>query len=74
MCRMCMEREKIASGNTMTDTEKRLRELEAVGLVERTGEIRDGKPVWKMTAWARQLDTENPEVLDSLVKRGPADA
>ena len=55
----------------MTDTEKRLVELEQSGLVEKTGERRDDKPVWRLTAWARQLDAEH---LDLLIKRGPVDA
>lgn len=58
----------------MTDTEKRLAELEQMGLVEKTGEHRDAKPVWRITAWARQLDAEYPEILDPLIKRGPVDA
>ena len=58
----------------MTETEQRLAELETMGLVEKTGEHRDGKPVWRMTAWARQLEAEHPELLGPLVKRGPVDA
>ena len=55
----------------MTETDQRLAELEQMGLVEKTGEHRDGKPVWRMTARARQLDDE---VLDRLIERGPVDA
>ena len=54
----------------MTDTEKRLAEMEQMGLTEKTGEYRHGKPVWRMTARARQLDAET---LDRLVERGPVD-
>ena len=54
----------------MTDTEKRLNEMEEMNLVEKTGKYRHGQPVWKMTAWARQLDAED---LDRLVERGPVD-
>ena len=58
----------------MTETEHALAKLETKGLVEKTGEYRNGKPVWRMTAWARHLDAEYPEVLGPLVKRGPVDA
>ena len=58
----------------MTETEQRLTELETAGLVEKTGEYRAGKPVWRLTAWARQLEAEYPELLGPLVKRGPVDA
>ena len=54
----------------MTDTEKRLNEMEQMNLVEKTGKYRHGQLVWRMTARARQLD---PEALDRLVKRGPVD-
>ena len=55
----------------MTDTEQRLAEMEQMNLVEKTGEQRHGKAVWRMTERARQLD---PEALDRLVKRGPVRA
>ena len=58
----------------MTDTDNRLAELEQMGLVEKTGEYRNGKPVWIMTAYARQLHAEHPEVHDSIIERGPVDA
>ena len=57
----------------MTETEKRLAELEQMGLVEKTGEYRNGKPVWRATERAPQLDDEDPEALDRLVERGPVD-
>ena len=57
----------------MTETEKRLAELEQMGLVEKTGEYRNGKPVWRATARAPQLDDEDTELGGPLVKRGPVD-
>ena len=58
-------------GKTMTETEKRLEEMEQMGVVEKTGEYRDGKPLWRLTDYARQLDDEHPEALDALYARGP---
>ena len=54
----------------MTETEKRLNEMEQMNLVEKTGAYRRGQPVWRMTVRAQQLDAES---LDRLVKRGPVD-
>lgn len=58
----------------MTETEQRLAEMEQMGVVEKTGEYRAGKPVWRITAWARQLDAEYPEAFDRLMERGPVDS
>ncbi len=49
------------------DIDRALLELEQLGLVERTGEVRDGQPVWVVTALSKRFDEETaPEQLQSI--------
>ncbi len=51
-------------------TLRALLELERLGLVERTGELRNGQPVWGLSASARHLEESAPELLESIVHQG----
>ena len=55
-------------------TLRALLELEQLGLVERTGELRNGQPVWGLTASARHLEEAAPELLESVVHQGLAES
>jgi hypothetical protein len=40
----------------MTDVEKAVLELESVGVIHRRGEFRNGRPLYDITEFGRQLD------------------
>ena len=42
-----------------------------MGVVEKTGEYRGGKPVWRLTDYAHLLKAEHSEAFDDLMARGP---
>jgi len=44
-----------------------LRELEQLGLVEKTGELRNGKPVWALTALYHSIQETAPELLEIML-------
>ena len=49
--------------------DRALRELEQLGLLERTGEFRNGQPVWVLTAHCRHLEETAPDVLDLILNQ-----
>ena len=48
-------------------------ELEQCGLLERTGELRNGQPVWVTTAFSKHLEETEPEQLKLIMDLGPTD-
>jgi hypothetical protein len=44
-----------------------LEDLERLGLLERTGEVRNGEPVYVTTAYSAYLRKHDPEALDRLL-------
>ena len=57
-----------------TSTSQSLLELEQLGLVERTGELRNGQPVWVATANYKCLEETAPELLESILHQGLAES
>ena len=51
-------------------TLRALRKLEQLGLVEKTGELRNGQPVWRITASSKHLEETAPELLDAILHQG----
>ncbi len=48
---------------SLEDINRTLRELEQLGLVEKTGELRNGRPVWAVSARSVHLEETAPELL-----------
>ena len=46
-----------------------LRELEQLGLVEKAGELRNGRPVWAVTALSKHLEETAPELLEIILNQ-----
>ena len=55
-------------------TLRALRELEQLGLVAKTGELRKGQPVWRITAGSKDLEETAPELLEAILHRGLAES
>ena len=55
-------------------TLRALRELEQLGLVEKTGELRKGQPVWRITASSKDLEEAAPELLEAILHQGLAES
>ena len=51
------------------DINRTLRELEQLGLVEKTGELRNGRPVWAVTARSEHLEETAPELLEAILNQ-----
>ncbi len=51
--------------------EQALMSLERKGLVERTGEIRDGREEWRLTRFAQDLSEFNPQLEALICRDGP---
>ena len=54
------------NGASHDDIDRALLELEQLGLVERTGELRNGQPVWVATALCKRLEEAAPEQMKSI--------
>ena len=55
---------------SLQDTNKALHELERLGLVEKTGESRDGRPLWVQAKYSKHLEETAPELLELLLHHG----
>lgn len=53
------------NGVSHEDIDRALLELEQLGLVERTGRLRNGQPVWVVTSLRRRLDETAPKLMKS---------
>ena len=53
------------NGASHDDIERALLELEQLGLLERTGRLRNGEPVWVVTALCKRLEETAPEQMKS---------
>ena len=54
------------NGASHDDIDRALLELEPLGLVERTGEQRNGQPVWVATALCKRREETAPEEMKSI--------
>ena len=54
------------NGASHDDNDRALLELEQLGLIERTGRLRNGQPVWVATALWKRLEETAPELLESI--------
>ena len=52
---------------SLDDINRALTELEQLGLVERNGELRNGRPVWVTTAYCKHLEETAPELLELIL-------
>ena len=49
--------------------ELHIRELEELGLLERTGEYRGGEPVFAISAYCERLVEESPELFELILRQ-----
>ncbi len=54
------------NGASHDDIDRGLLEVEQLGLVERTGRLRNGHPVWVATALSKRLEETAPEQMKSI--------
>jgi hypothetical protein len=54
---------------TPRDIHQALEDLERLGLLEGTGEVRNGEPVHVATAYSAYLKKHDPDALDRLFER-----
>ena len=55
---------------SLQDINRTLQALEQLGLVEKTGEFRKGRPVCAVTAYSKHLDETAPELVELILRRG----
>ena len=56
--------------SNLEDANTALRELERLGLVEKSGELRKGQPVWVATAYGKHLEETAPDLLELILHHG----
>lgn len=49
------------------ETEARIAELEAAGLLVKTGKMRKGQPIYVVSEWSRKLKRDHPNLLEELI-------
>ena len=52
---------------SLDDINRTFIELERLGLLEKTGELRNGQPVWVSTALSNHLEEIAPELLEFIL-------
>ena len=58
--------------NISDEVERNIHEMEAMGLLRRTGEFRGGKPVFAITDLGRRLAVEAPEMIELILSQDPS--
>ena len=52
------------------EVNRTLQELEQLGLIEKTGEFRKGRPVWAVTEYSKHLGETAPQLLELILHHG----